>query len=151
MGCTACLVRPYSVDRILRSRRAIWHTGASLLSLDARAHITRSIVLNADQVEEPDLIEYMSNKPASHFWLGPHAHVVSYSLKAGKQLNIVLLVPDDLPESVNRAKGETGEMMALFDGWDPLLRRFLAKVDSVDKWRLMHRMSALAHSNGDVR
>jgi salicylate hydroxylase len=87
------------------------------------------------------LIEYMSLKPAAHFWLGPHAHVVSYSLKAGKQLNIVLLVPDDLPAHVARAKGDTDEMMALFDGWDPLLRRFLKKVDTVDKWRLMHRRS----------
>lgn len=81
--------------------------------------------------------------PACHLWLGPKAHVVAYSLKAGKQYNVVLLVPDDLPPAVARQKGDTEEMMQLFDGWDPILRKFLSLVQSVDKWRLMHRKSSL--------
>jgi len=34
--------------------------------------------------------------------------------------NIVLLCPDDLPEGVARQAGNTQEMNALFDGWDPM-------------------------------
>lgn len=62
-----------------------------------------------------------------------------YSLKGGEEYNIVLLVPDNLPPNVRRAEGDIDEMMALFEGWDPLLRKFLAMVKKVDKWRLMHR------------
>ena len=98
------------------------------------------IVLNKDQITEPDLLEMVTN-PACHLWLGPKAHVVAYSLKAGRQYNVVLLVPDDLPPEVARQKGDTEEMLKLFDGWDPLLKRFLGLVKSVDKWRLMNRGS----------
>lgn len=80
-------------------------------------------------------------KPAVRLYAGPLAHVIMYSLKGGEEYNIVLLVPDNLPPNVRRAEGDTDEMMALFEGWDPLLRKFLAMVTKVDKWRLMHRKS----------
>ena len=51
----------------------------------------------------------------------------------------MLLVPDDLPEGVSRQPGSIQEMKALFKDWDPILSRFLDLVDSVDKWKLMHR------------
>lgn len=96
------------------------------------------IVLNKSDFTDSSLLEYME-KPAVRLYAGPKAHVIIYSLKGGNELNIVLLVPDDLPANVRRAEGSTDEMMALFDGWDPVLRKFLAMVKSVDKWRLMHR------------
>ena len=53
--------------------------------------------------------------------------------------NLVLLCPDNLPEHVDRQTGEVQEMRALFADWDPVLGRFLAKVDKVDRWKSMHR------------
>jgi len=53
-------------------------------------------------------------------------------------LNIVLLVPDDLPQDTAKAEGDLGEMTKLFEGWDPLLTKFLSNVKKVDKWRLMY-------------
>ncbi|GME65520.1 Monooxygenase FAD-binding protein [Neofusicoccum parvum] len=96
------------------------------------------IVLRLDQIKDPDLREMVTN-PSVHFWVGPGAHVVAYSLKGGTMYNIVLLVPDDLPESVARQPGSVEEMKKLFQGWDPVLTRFLECVDKVDKWKLMHR------------
>jgi len=96
------------------------------------------IVLTLDQIQDPKLREMVSN-PAVHFWIGPGAHVVSYSIRGGTMFNIVLLVPDDLPENVARQKGSVEEMRKLFVGWDPVLTQFLECVDTVDKWRLMHR------------
>lgn len=52
--------------------------------------------------------------------------------------NVVLLVPDDLPEGVSRQPGNVEEMKALFADWDPFLMRFLDKVDAVEKWKLVH-------------
>ncbi|KAK8198148.1 uncharacterized protein BKA78DRAFT_307609 [Phyllosticta capitalensis] len=96
------------------------------------------IVLKLDQIQDQDLRDWVTN-PTVHFWIGPESHVVAYSMKGGNMYNIVLLVPDDLPESVAKQAGSTEEMKKLFKGWDPILTRFLDCVDKVDKWKLMHR------------
>jgi salicylate hydroxylase len=96
------------------------------------------IVLTLDQISEPELRDWIS-KPSVHFWIGPGSHAVGYSLRASTMYNIVLLCPDNLPDDVARQTGSVEEMRKLFAGWDPLLTRFLNHVDSVDKWKLMHR------------
>ncbi|KAI1421928.1 hypothetical protein F5Y12DRAFT_765412 [Xylaria sp. FL1777] len=96
------------------------------------------IVLTLDEIDDPELRE-MVQKPSCNFWIGPGSHVVAYSVRGGTMYNIVLLVPDDLPEGVRRQPGSVEEMRALFEGWDPVLNRFLNLVKSVHKWKLMHR------------
>ena len=77
------------------------------------------IVLNIDQIKDPKLKEMVQN-PGVRFWIGPDAHVVAYSMRDCTIYNIVLLVPDDLPESVPRVEGSLDEMRGLFEGWDPV-------------------------------
>ncbi|KAJ5955416.1 hypothetical protein N7501_009695 [Penicillium viridicatum] len=96
------------------------------------------VVLDLHQLDDPELKCWVNN-PTVHFWIGPGAHAVGYSLRDGTMYNIVLLVPDDLPPGVSRDSGSVEEMQALFKDWDPLLGRFLSVVDRVDKWKLMHR------------
>lgn len=96
------------------------------------------IVLDLDVITDPELRSWVEN-PTVHFWIGPGAHAVGYSLRGGRAYNIVLLVPDDLSLDATRQQGSVVEMMALFQGWDPILTRFLGMVDSVEKWKLMHR------------
>ncbi|KAJ5492974.1 FAD-dependent monooxygenase OpS4 [Penicillium diatomitis] len=97
------------------------------------------IVLSADQIQDPELKALVEN-PEVHFWIGPGAHAVGYSVRGGKMYNIVLLVPDNLPPGVSRQAGSVDEMKELFVGWDPILNRFLDCVKSgrIDKWKLMH-------------
>jgi salicylate hydroxylase len=98
------------------------------------------IVLDLDTITDPELRSWVEN-PTVHFWIGPGAHAVGYSLRGGRAYNIVLLVPDDLSLDATREEGSVEEMMALFQGWDPILTRFLGMVDTVEKWKLMHRKS----------
>jgi salicylate hydroxylase len=77
------------------------------------------IVLSTDQISDPDLRALVEN-PEVHFWAGPGAHAVAYSLRGGKMFNIVLLVPDNLPAGVSRQAGSVEEMRELFVGWDPM-------------------------------
>jgi salicylate hydroxylase len=77
------------------------------------------IVLNIEQIKDPKLKDMVQN-PGVRFWIGPDAHVVAYSMRGGTVYNIVLLVPDDLPESVARMEGSIDEMRSLFEGWDPV-------------------------------
>ncbi|KAJ5094379.1 hypothetical protein N7456_010240 [Penicillium angulare] len=95
------------------------------------------IVLNTEQITDPDLKSLVQN-PEVHFWIGPGAHSVGYSLRGGQMYNIVLLVPDNLPPGVSKQAGSVDEMRELFVGWDPILNKFLTYVENVDKWKLMH-------------
>jgi salicylate hydroxylase len=97
------------------------------------------IVLRPEDLEDDrELYDWVAN-PSCNFWIGPEAHVVAYSVRGGTMLNIVLLVPDNLPAGVARQSGSVEEMRAIFKEWDPVLNRFLDHVKTVDKWKLMHR------------
>ncbi|KAL6860443.1 hypothetical protein ACO1O0_004471 [Amphichorda felina] len=96
------------------------------------------VVLHLDQIDDPELRLWVT-RPKVHFWIGPGSHAVGYSLRAGTMYNLVLAVPDTLAPGVKRQPGSVEEMRALFSGWDPILTRFLAMVDSVDRWKLMYR------------
>jgi len=97
------------------------------------------IVLDINDITGPhaDELRAFIRGSTVNFWAGPRSHVVSYTMRAGKDLNIVLLTPDDLPPSVVKAEGDLEEMRALFERWDPLLRKLLGQVSSVHKWKLM--------------
>ena len=91
------------------------------------------IVLTADQIDDDEELRSVMTQPGIRIWMGPGAHAVAYSLLGGQLLNIVLVVPDDLPQGIVKAKGDLGEMGRLFEGWDPLLRKFLSYVIKVEK------------------
>lgn len=46
---------------------------------------------------------------------------MNYVLRGGDLFNMVLLVPDDIPEEslASTIEGNVEEMCALFKGWDP--------------------------------
>lgn len=45
---------------------------------------------------------------------------MNYVLRGGDLFNMVLLVPDDIPEAqASTIEGSVEEMCALFEGWDP--------------------------------
>ncbi|KAJ5124500.1 uncharacterized protein N7515_008325 [Penicillium bovifimosum] len=103
----------------------------------ATGDLAYRIVLDVGDIEDAGLRE-MVQRPEVRFWIGDGAHVVAYSLRGGRMFNVVLLVPDTLPEGVAREAGNVEEMRRLFVGWDPILNRFLECVTTVDKWKLMH-------------
>ncbi|KAF2203260.1 putative monooxygenase [Delitschia confertaspora ATCC 74209] len=84
---------------------------------------------------EPELAAWLAN-PGINIWVGPSSHAVAYSIRGGRYINLVLLVPDNLPSHVAKAEGNLEEMRALFRGWDPVLIRLLQLTDKVEKWRL---------------
>ncbi|KAI1432281.1 hypothetical protein GGR50DRAFT_675491 [Xylaria sp. CBS 124048] len=105
-------------------------------------------VLAIDEIEDPELRE-MVQEPSTNVWIGPLAHAVAYSVRGGTMYNLVLIVPDDLPEGVRRQPGSSEQMRALFNGWDPILNRVLKVVKSVQKWKLMHRRELPAWVNDE--
>jgi len=97
------------------------------------------IVINTEDITGPDAEELKKFILSSqvNFWVGPGTHVVAYTMRAGSVYNIVLLCPDNLPLEVKKTEGDLEEMKSLFEGWDPILRKFLNQVKAVAKWKLM--------------
>ncbi|KAI9640188.1 hypothetical protein NHQ30_011425 [Ciborinia camelliae] len=108
------------------------------------------IVIEKSSIRGPDAekLHAFIDSPSINFWAGPDTHAVSYTIRGGELFNIGLLCPDNLPPGLSRSIGDLEEMKALFEGWDPLLRAFLAQVKDVAKWRLMH-LAALSRWTSD--
>ncbi|KAI2637441.1 FAD/NAD(P)-binding domain-containing protein [Xylaria nigripes] len=103
----------------------------------------RLLLNTKDMMTDPDLRPFVDN-PQVNYWVGPGAHAVHYILRGGELLNMVLLVPDDIPEGrANTMEGDAAEMRAHFEQWDPRLGKLAALCDSksVLKWRLCIRPS----------
>lgn len=64
---------------------------------------------------------------------------VTYPLRASTQLNMVLLVPDDMPAGASTLAGNVREMRALYRAWDPIIPKLLSLCTHVSKWRLTIR------------
>ncbi|KAL4738786.1 hypothetical protein BDV11DRAFT_205634 [Aspergillus similis] len=109
------------------------------------------ILLDAKDIHgtgDVELTKYLDEK-AVNYWYGPGAHVggaisdsmaVTYPLRNASQLNLVLLVPDNMPEEgPSTLKGYVDEMQSLFADWDPNIKKLLALCPSVLRWRLCIR------------
>jgi salicylate hydroxylase len=70
-------------------------------------------------LDEPAVDELCKHKMVT-MWIGPKSHAVFYPVKNGTEFNLVMTLPDDLPEHVRTAPGDLQEMRAAFEGWDPM-------------------------------
>lgn len=100
------------------------------------------LLLDANEIrKDPELATYVDGK-AVNYWYGPGAHVVTYPLRNSSLLNMVLLVPDNMPEEgPSTLQGYVDEMQGLFRDWDPRIGKLLAMCPSVLRWRLCIRKS----------
>ncbi|EFX04996.1 FAD-binding domain containing protein [Grosmannia clavigera kw1407] len=102
----------------------------------------RLLLDTAAMMDDPELREMVQN-PQVNYWVGPETHAVNYVLRGGKQLNMVLLVPDNLPpgQLASTGTGTAQEMRDLYAGWDPRIEKLLGLCAEAEvlKWRLCIR------------
>ncbi|EKG09553.1 Monooxygenase FAD-binding protein [Macrophomina phaseolina MS6] len=109
---------------VILAADGLWSRSRSIFSQRAAGpqptgDLAYRILLDVQDISDPELVEWIAN-PSVNFWVGPHSHVVAYSLRRGTLFNLVLLTPDDLPDNVARAPGNLEELKALFGRWDPM-------------------------------
>ena len=77
--------------------------------------------------------------PLTALWLGRHAHLVHYPVKAGREVNIVAIIRDDWREPGWSAPGQRGELAERFARFAPQARALIAMPDRWQKWALFDR------------
>jgi salicylate hydroxylase len=89
--------------------------------------------------------------PDASFWLGPHGHVVTYYLRAGKMVNVVAIreTSEWVEESWN-VPSSAEEMAAAFPGWHRNVLQLFANAARVYKWGLFDRDPMAAWSSGRI-
>ena len=78
------------------------------------------LLLDANDIrKDPELKTFVDDKSV-YYWYGPQAHAVCYPLRHASLLNMVLIVPDNMPEEgPSTLQGYVEEMLHLFRDWDP--------------------------------
>ncbi|KAJ5894363.1 hypothetical protein N7495_006054 [Penicillium taxi] len=99
------------------------------------------LLLSTEKMRKDPELAVLVDDPQVNYWLGPDAHAVNYVLRGGELFNMVLLVPDDIPDEslASTIEGNVEEMCSLFEGWDPRIQKLLKLCQSVQKWRLCIR------------
>ncbi|KAL8733310.1 MAG: hypothetical protein Q9166_002134 [cf. Caloplaca sp. 2 TL-2023] len=116
---------------------------AAMLGHPDPPHLTgdlayRIIVKPSDMKPHSELRD-LAEKPAINYWMGPSAHAVCYLLQGGDIYNIVLIRPDNLPETVHKElKADLQEMRNFFATWDSKLQALLGLAQEANKWRLLN-------------
>lgn len=77
------------------------------------------MVLDRDDFTDEEVVKYLGETRYA-IWFGSEAHAVGYSVRGGKQFNLVLVTPDSVSNGKAREAGCTDEMRELFKDWDPL-------------------------------
>jgi salicylate hydroxylase len=108
------------------------------------------IIVKVEDMEKYQELRELFDPPCINFWMGPDAHAVCYFLQSGSLCNIVLIRPDNLPDSVNIARADLQEMRDHFHDWDPRLKTILELVQETSKWKLRNsrEMQTWSHPSG---
>jgi salicylate hydroxylase len=112
----------------------------------------RFVLPRAVMENDPELRELI-DRPGGTRWVGPGRHVMAYPIKRHQLYNMVMLHPDvvDSKESWT-AMGTKEEMLAMYEGWEPLLQKLMRLVDSetVLEWKLCSHGSLDTWTKGSV-
>lgn len=69
-------------------------------------------------------------------WLGSDAHLVHYPIRAGREINLVAAVDDHWIDERWDVAGDSGDLLARFEGWPSVVGELLALPDAWRKWAL---------------
>ncbi|KZL71140.1 salicylate hydroxylase [Colletotrichum tofieldiae] len=69
-------------------------------------------------------------------WLGPNQHTVFYPVRGGREINIILIQQDYQKLEHSQMGNDIGEMRGCYAGWDETLRKIMASVPQVQKWKI---------------
>ncbi|WP_024510671.1 FAD-dependent monooxygenase [Bradyrhizobium sp. ARR65] len=128
--------RRQDVGLALVGADGVWSAVRNHLFPDAQPRFSGLIAwrgtLDANQLPR----EYTA--PRVQLWMGPKAHLVAYPISAGRQINLVAVVPGSWNRPGWSTPGDERELRSAFEasGWTGPVRMLIGAVDGWRKWAL---------------
>ena len=74
---------------------------------------------------------------AANVWMGPNRHFVAYYIRGGTLINFVAVEErDQWTEESWSLKGQTSDLLAAFEGWDPIVTQLINAASDCYLWGL---------------
>ncbi|WP_407175346.1 FAD-dependent monooxygenase [Bradyrhizobium sp. STM 3562] len=142
--------RRQDVGLALIGADGVWSAVRNHLFPDAQPQFSGLIAwrgtLDANQLPR----EYTA--PRVQLWMGPKAHLVAYPISAGRQINLVAVLPGKWNRPGWSTGGDERELRSAFEasGWTGPVRMLIAAVDGWRKWALFTMPEGCAWHQGAV-
>ncbi len=115
----------------------LWSTIRERLGYTDAPHFRKRTAWRA--VVPADAVENEARAPSINLWLGRHAHLVHYPIRAGAAINIVAILRDGAPRPGWNNTGSRDELLATFRKWAIPARNIVAAPESWATWTLYDR------------
>ncbi|GAD92550.1 hypothetical protein NECHADRAFT_82406 [Paecilomyces variotii No. 5] len=97
--------------------------------------------VDAAKIRADPEIAWLLEKPALNIWIGEDRHVMTYTIAAGKSLNMVLSHVDRTDPQTWKPEDAVEQMRAYFADWDPKLFKIIKMIEGTQKWPLLSGVS----------
>ncbi|KAL2817024.1 hypothetical protein BDW59DRAFT_182366 [Aspergillus cavernicola] len=94
-------------------------------------------VVDVNKMRSDSELSWILERPALNIWIGDSRHVMTYTIGAGKEFNMVLSHPDSSDPSTWDGQTALEDMKAEFQGWDPVLTKIISMAEKSIKWPLL--------------
>jgi salicylate hydroxylase len=126
----------------------LWSTIRERLGYTDPPHFRRRTAWRA--VARAEVVSEEMRQPTINLWLGRHAHLVHYPIRAGTALNIVAILRDNAPKTGWNNSGSRDEILSIFHKWAVPARNIVAAPESWTTWTLYDRPRLRRWGNGPI-
>src|SRR3954471_20277524 len=115
----------------------LWSTVRTKLGYTDPPHFRKRTAWRA--VVPADALSDDMREPSINLWLGRHAHLVHYPIRAGAAINIVAIMRDNAAKTGWNNTGTRDEILEVFRKWAVPARNVVAAAESWTTWTLYDR------------
>jgi salicylate hydroxylase len=126
----------------------LWSTVRDKLGYTDGPHFRKRTAWRA--VVPADAVAADMREPVISLWLGRHAHLVHYPIRAGRAINIVAIMRDTAAKTGWNNTGSRDEILGIFRNWAVPARNVVAAAESWSTWTLYDRPRLRRWGSGPI-
>jgi salicylate hydroxylase len=126
----------------------LWSTVRTKLGYTDAPHFRKRTAWRA--VVPAEAVSDDVREPSINLWLGRHAHLVHYPIRAGTAINVVAIMRDNAPKAGWTNAGARDEILPIFHKWAVPARNIVAAAESWTTWTLYDRPRLRRWGDGPV-
>ena len=126
----------------------LWSTIRQRLGYTDPPHFRKRTAWRA--VVPTDAVPNEMREPSVNLWLGRHAHLVHYPIRAGRAINMVAILRESVPKTGWNNVGSRDEILSAFHKWAVPARNIVAAPKDWTTWTLYDRPRLRRWGNGPI-